>query len=133
MVAVVGLFVVLGWFFVCCLCLPSRFRDHFSSLQERTTVGAVMARTAWEKKKDLFKLLRLYKSWAFCKSLISDGLQRYVLVLFPSHPFVSFVPCFSSAVQVDPRTFLLDTPHSMRLANGPDLTALASVSSSRPP
>ena len=51
MVAVVGLFVVLGWFFVCCLCLPSRFRDHFSSLQERTTVGAVMARTAWEKKK----------------------------------------------------------------------------------
>ena len=46
-------FVVLGWFvfFVLCLCLPSRFRDHFSCLPERTTVGAVMARTAWEKKK----------------------------------------------------------------------------------
>ena len=27
----------------------------------------------------------------------------------------------------------LDAPHSMRLANGCDLTALASVSSSRPP
>ena len=47
-------FVVLGWFvfFVVCLCLPSRFRDHFSCLPERTTVGAVMARTAWEGKKN---------------------------------------------------------------------------------
>ena len=48
-VAVVGVFVVLGWFFGCCLCFPSRFRDHFCCLQERTTVGAVMART--EKKQ----------------------------------------------------------------------------------
>ena len=42
-----------GLAFVFCLCLPSRFRDHFSCLPERTTVGAVMARTAWEKKNDL--------------------------------------------------------------------------------
>ena len=34
-----------------CLCFPSRFRD-LSSLQERTTVGAVMARTAWKEKKE---------------------------------------------------------------------------------
>ena len=59
----------------------------------------------------------------------SDGLPRYVSVLFPLHPFVSLVLCFSSAVQADPRT----PPHTMRLANESDLTALASVSSSRPP
>ena len=44
------LFVLGCCVFGFCLCFPSRFRDHFSSLQERTTVGAVMARTAWEKK-----------------------------------------------------------------------------------
>ena len=33
-----------------CLCFPSRFRDHFSSLQERTTVGAVIAHGMGEKK-----------------------------------------------------------------------------------
>ena len=36
----------------------------------------------------------------------SDGLPRYVLVLFPSHPLVSLVLCLSSAAQADPRTLL---------------------------
>ena len=60
------------------------------------------------------------------------AFTSYLLVVFPPHPFVSFVPCTSSAVQVDSRT-MLDHAHAMRLANGSDLTALASVSSSRPP
>ena len=47
---------VVGWF-VCCLCVWfgvgfcfPRFRNHFSSFATRTTVRAVMARTAWETK-----------------------------------------------------------------------------------
>ena len=48
------------------------------------------------------------------------------------HPFVSFVPCTSSAVQIHSDT-MLDHNHSMCLANGSNLTALASISSSRPP
>ena len=51
LVVLFGLFVLGCCVFGFCLLFPSRFRDHFSSLQERTTVGAVMARTAWEKKK----------------------------------------------------------------------------------
>ena len=64
--------------------------------------------------------------------LASFNFRMALLVVFPPHPIVSFVPCFSSAVQVDSRT-MLDHTHSMRLANGSNLTALASVSLSRPP
>ena len=63
-------------------------------------------RAASHQDPDMFKLLRLCKSWAPCKFFNSRTAFKLCVVLFPSHPLVSFVLCFSSAVQADPRTFL---------------------------
>ena len=78
---------------------------------------------------DLFKLLRLCKSWAFCKSLIfgRPTTLRVGFVSLSSSRSIGPVPLVGRVYRLTLAPFF-----GHRLANESDLTALASVSPSRP-